>query len=391
MSKRHTPTTTTTQTPMPIQQSTTAKEKFGPTAKPKPPLTDKEREQLKRPRVLIVGAGIGGLVLGNLLLKGGIRVDIFERANEVKPLGSAIALGANIKAVFTQLGIYDELVAMGKEYDTVHIYNGDAEFQFTTDFSQQIDAGGSPEYIVPRPQLYDLLLRQIPKDRIHMSKKITSMVQGRNGVLIRAADGTTYEGDILVGADGAHSAVRQCLYQLLEKDKKGLLPSSDTIVPLPFRCVCLVGQTNVLDPEEFLDLKNSDAKFYAVHGDTNYVWVTLTTQANTICFMVVQFLDKNSIKYNDSFRNSEWGPEAAEAMANQTRDFKVPGSRASGSNNKRTTTTLTMGDYYDRTSKDLMSKVMLEEKVFKTWYGGRTVLIGDGKEKKRKKKKKTLL
>ena len=43
--------------------------------------------------------------------------------------------------------------------------------------------------------------------------------------------------------------------------------------------------------------------------------------------MVVHFLDKDSAKRNDSFRNSEWGPEAAEALAREVRVFKVPGGQ----------------------------------------------------------------
>jgi hypothetical protein len=81
-------------------------------------------------------------------------------------------------------------------------------------------------------------------------------------------------------------------------------------------------------------------------------------------------LDKDSTKRHDSFRNSEWGPEAAEALAREVRDFKVPG----GKDGKE----LTMAEYIDRTPSDLISKVMLEEIVFDTWYGGRTVLLGDG-------------
>lgn len=86
--------------------------------------------------------------------------------------------------------------------------------------------------------------------------------------------------------------------------------------------------------------------------------------------MVTQFLNKETAKSNDSFRNSEWGPEAAEAMCKEVRHFKVPG----GKNGQ----ILTIGDLIDRTPKDLISKVMLEEKIFETWYGSRTVLLGDG-------------
>lgn len=61
------------------------------TAKPKPPLTEEEWANLEKPKVLIVGAGIGGLMLGNFLEKGGIPYAIYERAKEVKPLGRPFA------------------------------------------------------------------------------------------------------------------------------------------------------------------------------------------------------------------------------------------------------------------------------------------------------------
>jgi hypothetical protein len=86
--------------------------------------------------------------------------------------------------------------------------------------------------------------------------------------------------------------------------------------------------------------------------------------------MVIHYLDKYSAERNNSFRNSEWGPEAAEALAREVRPFKVPG----GKDGK----VRTLGEYVDKTPCHLMSKVMLEEIVFDTWYGGRTVLLGDG-------------
>jgi len=64
------------------------------------------------------------------------------------------------------------------------------------------------------------------------------------------------------------------------------------------------------------------------------------------------------------------GLEAAQTMVAQVRDFPV----VSGGDKK-----LSLGDLIDWTPKEFMSKVMLEEKVFETWYDCRTVLIGDGK------------
>lgn len=90
-----------------------------------------------------------------------------------------------------------------------------------------------------------------------------------------------------------------------------------------------------------------------------------------MCWSVIQHLNKDSSKLNDSFRNSEWGPEAAEVMCKEVRHLKVPGGKEGR--------VRTIGDLIAKTPKDVISKVMLEEKVFDTWYDRRTVLLGDGK------------
>lgn len=60
------------------------------TAKPKPPLTAEEWANMDKPKMLIVGAGIGGLFLGNLLHKAKVPFLIFERSNVVRNLGTLI-------------------------------------------------------------------------------------------------------------------------------------------------------------------------------------------------------------------------------------------------------------------------------------------------------------
>ncbi|KAF9931287.1 hypothetical protein FBU30_010516 [Linnemannia zychae] len=277
---------------------------------------DRKVMYAKRPKVLIVGAGLGGLTLAAVLEKSNIPYEIFERAAQVKPLVPEL-YGADTRAL-------------------------------------------------SRPELYDLIMRQVPNERIHFSKKILTTKQGGNGVLIRCSDGSEYEGDILVGADGAHSAIRQNLYEQLKKNKN--LPSSDD-VPLPFSVVCLVGQTRQLTPTEFPLLAEEKCQFIRVIGDDRpYACNTFTTAQSTVCWSLYQFLNSETSKDNDSFRNSEWGPEAAGAMCEQVRDFPI----IAGGDKK-----LTVGDLIDWTPKDLISKVMLEEKVFKTWHGCRTVLLGD--------------
>ncbi|KAF9082715.1 hypothetical protein BGX23_012188 [Mortierella sp. AD031] len=297
------------------------------------------------PTILIVGAGLGGIMLGALLEKADIPYTIFERATSVKPLG-----------------LIDEFVAMGKYLSHSYLVKEPSfEIAATRHFSLFKELSGYPGYIVSRPLLYDLLLKQIPSQKIHTNKRVLNVSEEEEKVTVQTADGCVYTGDILVGADGAYSAVRQRLYERLKAD--GTLPKSDQ-EELPFSCTCLVGQTEELDFEDFPQLKEPLTPYYTTLGDDK-------PYTKTICWMVIHHLDKTTSKaaQEQRFRNSdnsEWGPHAAQSMCDETRDFPIP--IGSGK---------TLGDMYDRTPKELISKVMLEEKVFTTWFSGRTVLLGD--------------
>lgn len=118
-------------------------------------------------------------------------------------------------------------------------------------------------YIVTRPLLYDLILRQVPPEKLHFGKRVNIISDQGDKVIIETSDNATHEGDILVGADGAHSSVRQHLYATLKA--KGELPKSDQ-EDLPFSCTCLVGQTKSLDPEEFPVMKEPVCQFQIVLG-----------------------------------------------------------------------------------------------------------------------------
>ncbi|KAF9143028.1 hypothetical protein BGX30_001545 [Mortierella sp. GBA39] len=305
-----------------------------------------------KPEVLIVGAGIGGLLLGALLERANVPFTIFERTSSVKPLGSALMIGSNLLPLFEQLGIDEEFISIGKPTMDCSIarQKGDGSvFQTNVSFQPHLGFTGYKSYIVSRPMLYDLLLKQIPSHKIHFSKRVLSIIEKEEKVTIQTADNALYEGDIVVGADGAYSAVRQRMYETLKQE--GKLPKSDQ-EELPFHCTCLVGQTTVVDLEDFPEIKNDMSPFFNTMGeDSPY---TASSKA----------AEEQRFRESD---NSEWGPLAAQAMCDETRHFPLPIG-----NKKRT-----MGDIYDWTPKTQISKVMLEEKVFQTWYSGRKVLLGD--------------
>ncbi|KAF9539245.1 hypothetical protein EC957_005623 [Mortierella hygrophila] len=324
-----------------------------------------------KPRVLIVGAGLAGLFLGGLLERSDVPYTIFERAASVKPVGSGMIVGPALIPTFQQLGIYDDLLAIGLRMDHCVYYKESMEPYKPTDVNLVHEFTGYYNYVVPRPKLYEILLKVVPAHKIQYGKRVLKIVEEEDKVMVHTSDNGVHKGDIVVGADGAYSAVRQRLYEQLKA--KGELPESDH-EDLPFSTTCLVGQTEPLDPEEFPIVKEQYCQFLAMLGkDKPFTWTVMSTSSNRLAWYVVHHLNEKTSKaaMEQRFRNNdnaEWGAYPAQVMCEETRNFPIPLEKGKKH---------TLGDLFDRTPKELISKVMLEEKVFKTWYSGRTVLIGD--------------
>ncbi|GJJ68649.1 hypothetical protein EMPS_00995 [Entomortierella parvispora] len=320
----------------------------------------------KTPHVMIVGAGLAGLLLAILLDKAGITYEIYERASSVKPLGSIMSLNANIQAAIDQIGLLEELKAISFPAGEANIMydNMDIIASFNSS-AMHADEGYEPLNF-SRPKFYELLLSKVSNEKIHYSKKVMSMMQNKEGVMIRCADGTTYHGDILVGADGAHSGVRQGLYKTLQK--QNLLPPSDA-TELTKGFLAMVGTTDPLDPEQYPFVKKQASAFSQVIGrGTSFNWAEFNMPENRVCWVVISQIASVPEFEKIKFRNSEWGPESNPEFIDQVKDFKVPGGG-------------TLGNLIKATPEANISRVLLEEKLFETWSHGRTVLIGDAAHK----------
>ncbi|KAF9584215.1 hypothetical protein BGW38_007208 [Lunasporangiospora selenospora] len=313
------------------------------------------------PNVLIVGAGLAGLMLGLLLEKAQIPYTILERARAIKPLGSVMSLNVNILPALQQAQLMDDLLKISFKNSGMQIYTEDLEQIADMTIDGYREKIGYDYLVFSRPELYSLFLSRIPPEKIRMGKKILNVVDTPDAVNVHCSDGSSYSGDILVGADGAYSSVRQRLYQDLAA--KGQLPAEDD-KELNKAYITMVGTTEELDPEKFPALKDQFSHFSIMIGKGSpYTWSTFTVPNNRICWNVQVQLDKVSTE-DEAFRSSEWGPESGEGLIKEISQFKTPHG--------------TMGEIVGVTPRESISKVLLEDKLFQTWHGGRTVLIGDG-------------
>ncbi|KAF9964528.1 hypothetical protein BGZ70_006325, partial [Mortierella alpina] len=309
-----------------------------------------ESSETKRmPTVLISGAGLGGLMMGALLERIDVPYHIFERAAKVKPLGAVMSLSANILPVFEQLGLLEELEKFSLPCPSHDLYDGN------------LQKLGSVHMKCEKDMLHELMLKQIPQEKITMGKRILRAEEKEDHVLVHCADGSSYRGDILVGADGAYSGVRQSLYKYL--DEHGILPKSD-LEDLSIGYTCMVGVAEPKDVDKYPQLKEPYAYLSSAVGGNRQIWSVNNVPGNQICWALIYQFKNVAESKEQQFRNSEWGPEANETMIKQFYDLPCPYGGV-------------MGDLIDATPKELISKVFVEEKMFKTWFYGRTVLIGD--------------
>ena len=167
-------------------------------------------------RVLVAGGGIGGMAAALALLRRGIDVDVYEQARELKEVGAGVQLAPNGTRVLYALGVGDELKALsceaqGKEIR--HWQTGETWKLFDLG-PVSIERYGFPYFTVYRPDLLGVLasaVRRLKPDAIHLGCKCSGFTQDASGVRLAMNDGEA-AGDVLVGADGVHSPIRQALF-----------------------------------------------------------------------------------------------------------------------------------------------------------------------------------
>ena len=128
---------------------------------------------------------------------------------------------------------------------------------------------GYQSQVFIRPDLYNLLLSRVPSNKISFGKKIFKVEENEETgkVLIHCSDNSAHQGDILVGADGAYSAVRQNIYKQAKED--GVLPKSDS-EDLVAGYTTMVGVTAPLDLEKYPILKDGEVHNNVVLGDNSH-------------------------------------------------------------------------------------------------------------------------
>lgn len=187
-------------------------------------------------KVIVIGAGMGGLTAGIALRQAGYEVEIYDRVKELRPAGAAISLWSNGVKVLNRLGLGQAIASIGGRMDRMAYYS------FTgaklTDFSLQplIDQVGQRPYPVARTDLQTMLLDAFGADQVQLNSRCIAVEQDADRVTAIFEDGHRATGDLLVAADGTHSILRSyVLGEAIERryvgyvNWNGLVPASDDL------------------------------------------------------------------------------------------------------------------------------------------------------------------
>lgn len=164
-------------------------------------------------KILIAGAGIGGLTAALCLAQRGFDVQVLEQAPALKPLGAGIQLSANATRVLCQLGLQAALEAVtirpGKK--CIRLWNTGQEWELFDLGRESVEQYGAPYMMLYRPDLLGVLVAALAQrcpGALRLDAKVTQVRKDERGVEVVLRDGERVRGDVLVGADGVHSVIR---------------------------------------------------------------------------------------------------------------------------------------------------------------------------------------
>lgn len=140
------------------------------------------------------------------LLRDGHDVTVFDRRADTRAGGGAVTTWSNGETVLRQLGV--DMDGAGQLLSSVQVMTSRGHRIATVDVAAVVRRLGAPVRMVPRQVLQERLLTGFPADRIRCGARATSVAATSDGVRVGFGDGSVAEGDLLIGADGLHSMVR---------------------------------------------------------------------------------------------------------------------------------------------------------------------------------------
>ncbi len=164
-------------------------------------------------KVAIVGGGLAGLAAANALKTFGMKAEVFESAPALGEIGAAVNTSPQAVKALQAIGVGDKVAAVGTTSPGIYTRSMQTgEFLELSDRHDAATRHGAPYYTFHRADLLDALASGLDHSAIHLGHRLTAIEERGDRIVLDFANGAQVEAEIVIGADGVRSVVRQALY-----------------------------------------------------------------------------------------------------------------------------------------------------------------------------------
>jgi salicylate hydroxylase len=164
-------------------------------------------------RIAIVGGGLAGLAAAHALRTFGMKTEVFEAAAALGEIGAAVNVSPQAVKSLQAIDLGDKVAAVANSSPGIYTRNMQTgEFLEFNDRQKTAARYGAPYYTLHRADLLDALASRLDHSAIHLGHRLTGMEERGDRTILAFANGTQIEAQIVIGADGVRSVVRQALY-----------------------------------------------------------------------------------------------------------------------------------------------------------------------------------
>ncbi|MFL4474485.1 FAD-dependent monooxygenase [Paeniglutamicibacter sp. MACA_103] len=166
------------------------------------------------PRIVILGGGIGGLAAAGFLHRAGLTATVYEQAPELGAVGAGLVVSPNAVRLIRRLGSIDAFLETAVPLDVGWEFrrweDGSVlSAEQLTDRCEELY--GERTYVAHRADLLDVVKAAVPPEWLHLGKRCVEVQPNDTGARLIFDDGSTVDADVLIGADGVHSVVRNAI------------------------------------------------------------------------------------------------------------------------------------------------------------------------------------
>src|SRR3954466_8748561 len=167
----------------------------------------------RKTRIAVVGAGLGGMTVAGFLQRAGFSVTVYEQAPAFSRIGAGIILSSNVTKVLRRLGLEQMIVDTGitadcyisRAWDT-----GETMYKIEFDAANEARFGGAYANI-HRGDLHAVLEKGVAPGSIAFNHRLIALDESRDAIRLVFENGLKVDADIVIGADGVNSKVREYL------------------------------------------------------------------------------------------------------------------------------------------------------------------------------------